>query len=349
MNMIHASKTAVVILNWNGIKFLQTFLPIVVAYSERPDVKIVVADNGSNDGSVDWVRANCPSVELICFDKNYGFTGGYNRALSKIKAPYYVLLNSDVEVTDQWLLPLERLMDTQPTVAACAPKLKSYDQKSIFEYAGAAGGCIDKFGYPFCYGRILKTIEEDKGQFESVRDVFWVSGACMMVRSELFHRFGGLDQDFFAHMEEIDFCWRMQNQGFRLCYVPESEVFHVGGGALPNESPRKLFLNYRNNLLMLYKNLPPQKLYGILFSRMFLDGVSAAVYLLTGKFSYFEAVWRAHRDFYHRLPSYRIKRKFIQRYQGRLNYAGYFDGSILWAYFVKGVRSASALKPKMPE
>jgi GT2 family glycosyltransferase len=240
-------------------------------------------------------------------------------------------------------------MDHQPTVAACSPKIKSYDQKTMFEYAGAAGGCMDLFGYPFCYGRILKTLEQDTGQFESTRDVFWVSGACMMVKSELYHRYGGLDQDFFAHMEEIDFCWRMQNQGFRLCYVPGSEIFHVGGGALPNESPRKLFLNYRNNLLMLYKNLPAKQMYRVLSVRMFFDGLSAFVYLMTGRFSYFTAVWKAHSDFYHRLPSYRIKRTLIQRYQGRINYAGYYDGSILWAYFVKGIRSALALKPKMLE
>lgn len=347
--MIHASKTAVVILNWNGINFLQTFLPAVVAYSERPDVKVVVADNGSQDGSVEWIRSNCPTVELICFDKNYGFTGGYNRALAKIKAPYYVLLNSDVEVTPDWLSPLEKLLDQQPTVAACSPKIKSYDDKSLFEYAGAAGGCMDKFGYPFCHGRILKTLESDLGQFNSPRDVFWVSGACMMVRSELFHRHGGLDQDFFAHMEEIDFCWRMQNQGFRLCYVPESEVYHVGGGALPNESPRKLFLNYRNNLLMMYKNLSPDQLLKTIFCRMVFDGLSALVYVCTGRFSYFNAVWKAHRDFYHRLPSYRVKRKYVQRYQGRLKYAGYYDGSIIWAYFAKGIRSTQELRSNMFE
>lgn len=347
MNTIHADKTAVVILNWNGIKYLQTFLPAVVANTLRSDVSVVVADNGSTDDSVAWVKQHCPEVDLLQFDKNYGFTGGYNRALKRIKARYFVLLNSDVQVTPGWLEPLEELLDTQPTVAACAPKIKAYHQSSHFEYAGAAGGCLDVFGYPFCYGRILQTIEEDTGQYRHSRDVFWVSGACMAVRAELYERFGGLDEDFFAHMEEIDLCWRFQNAGFRLTYVPQSEVFHVGGGALPNESPRKLFLNYRNNLLMLYKNLSADKLFRIMAGRLLLDGLSALVYLCTGKLSYFAAVWRAHRDFFHRLPAYRLKRQSSQRYQGRLQYSGYYSGSILWAYFVQRIRSAKRLKPGM--
>ncbi|MDR1129512.1 MAG: glycosyltransferase family 2 protein, partial [Prevotellaceae bacterium] len=250
------TKTAIVILNWNGKHFLEKFLGKVfdsISDSDMQNTKIIVADNASTDDSVEWVNAACPRAELILLDKNYGFADGYNKALKQVDAEYYVLLNSDIEVTDGWLSPLTEYMDSNPTVAACAPKLRAFNNPEFFEYAGAGGGFIDKYGYIFCRGRILDSIEKDNGQYDNVMHVFWATGAALMVRAALFHRAGGLDGEFFAHMEEIDLCWRLQLMGYKISNVPESVVYHVGGGALPNNSPRKLYLNYRNNLMMMAK------------------------------------------------------------------------------------------------
>ena len=317
-------RIAVVILNWNTEGFLRKFLPGLVRSVETVHgAEVVVADNASTDGSVQVVRELFPDVEILVFERNLGFTGGYNEAFrlleqSHPEMEYFLLINSDIEVGQGWLEPLVEWMDTHPECGACAPKLHSYQQRDMFEYAGAAGGFIDKYGYPFCRGRVLKTLERDMGQYDSPAEVFWATGACLMVRSELWKRLGGLDSRFFAHMEEIDLCWRMKLEGYSVNVVPSSMVWHVGGGTLPASSPMKLFLNYRNNLLMLSNNL--SKHYAVeeyregrgavqaaqrgirrarrrIFERMILDGMSAMVYLLTFKWSYFKAVIRAHNDF----------------------------------------------------
>jgi len=301
--------TAIVILNWNGKHFLEKFLPKLIENSSIPGVEIIVADNGSTDGSQGWMKSDHPSIRLIELDENTGYTGGYNRALKLIEADYFLLLNSDIEVSPDWLPPLIETMNSNPEIGICMPKIRSFHNKEYFEYAGACGGFIDKFGYPFCRGRILSYIEKDSGQYDRPREIFWASGAAFMIRSSIFRQLGGLDDSFFAHMEEIDLCWRAKRHGWKVWVVPQSTVYHVGGGTLPNDSPRKLHLNYRNNLLMLYKNLPGRNLYTILFCRLTLDGVSAAIYLLQGKPTLFKAVWRAHRDFFKMRKG--VTRKYI--------------------------------------
>ncbi|MDR0511193.1 MAG: glycosyltransferase family 2 protein [Rikenellaceae bacterium] len=298
---------AVVILNWNGERHLARFLPSVTRHTP-PGVRIVVADNGSEDGSLELLARDYPQVEVIRFDRNHGFTVGYNLALALIEADCYVLLNSDVEVTPGWIEPLKAMLDSDPKVAAVSPKLLSWTERASFEYAGASGGFIDMLGYPFCRGRILSTTECDRGQYDDPRPVFWASGAAMMLRGELFHRLGGFDGKFFAHMEEIDLCWRLQLAGYRIMVEPRSTVYHLGGGSLPNNSPRKIYLNYRNNMAMLYKNLPRPHRRLTLLARMFLDMGSAAVYLLTGRFAFASAVWRAHADYCRWKPELRAQR-----------------------------------------
>lgn len=321
--------TAVVILNWNGLPMLQAYLPTLVARTTGPGSFIVVADNGSTDGSVAWLKENWPSIRLLCFDRNYGFTGGYNRALREIDADYYVLLNSDVEVTEDWLAPLVNFMEEHPEAGVCQPKVLSVADRNRFEYAGAAGGFIDRYGYPFCRGRILSNLEEDKGQYDTPEECFWATGACMMVRSALYHHLGGLDDSFFAHMEEIDFCWRAKLLGYQVWCVPASTVYHVGGGTLPNNSPRKLYFNYRNNLLMLYKNLPDRIRWSRIFLRMCLDDASALIYLLTGRWSYFTAVWKAHHDYR------RMRRdEDPSPFEEERNNIGLYDGSIVLRFFL---------------
>ena len=323
--------TAVVILNWNGLPMLQAYLPTLVARTQDPGAFIVVADNGSTDGSVDWLQANWPDIRTLRFDKNYGFTGGYNRALREIDADYYVLLNSDVEVSEGWLAPLVGFLEEHPEVGICQPKILSMADRGRFEYAGAAGGFIDRYGYPFCRGRILSNLESDTGQYDEAEDCFWATGACMVVRSALYHHLGGLDELFFAHMEEIDFCWRAKLLGYQVWCVPASTVWHVGGGTLPNNSPKKLYFNYRNNLLMLYKNLPERVRWSRIFIRMCLDGASAAIYLLSGKWPFFKAVWRAHRDYR------RMRRdEDPSPFEEERNNIGLYDGSIVLKFFLSG-------------
>lgn len=288
---------AVVILNWNGRKMLERFLPSLVRNTNEKGAFIVVADNGSTDGSLEFLSSAYPGIETICFDRNYGFTGGYNRALRQIEADYYVLLNSDIEVTENWLSPLLSFMEDNPEAGICQPKILSEAFRDSFEYAGASGGFIDKFGYPFCRGRIMSNVEKDCGQYDEAIECFWATGACLLIRSSLYHHLGGLDESFFAHMEEIDLCWRAKLMGYQVWCLPQSKVYHVGGGTLPNNSPRKLYLNFRNNLLMLHKNLPDSINSSRIRQRMWLDRASALVYLLSGKWSYFKAVLSAHRDF----------------------------------------------------
>lgn len=337
------AKTAVVILNWNGEKFLKQFLPSVTTLSTAPGTEIWVADNGSTDNSIGFLEKEYPSVKILPFDKNYGFTGGYNKALRQIEVEYFVLLNSDIEVTASWLEPLVSFMDANPDVAACAPKLLSFSQRTEFEYAGASGGFIDKFGFPFCRGRILGEIETDNGQYDDTRDTFWATGACMFVRSKVFLEAGGLDEDFFAHMEEIDLCWRMKNMGYRIAIVPQSAVYHVGGGTLPNNNPRKLFLNYRNNLFMLYKNLPRRKFHRTLFMRMVLDGISTGLYLAKFNFGFFWAVPRAHFAFYQNIGKLRAKRKELLASRKAEHHAEIYSHSIVTDFYLKRKRKFSEL------
>lgn len=290
-------KTATVILNWNGKKYLEMFLGTLKSYTDSRISEIIIADNGSTDGSVEWMETMHPEIRVIKLDRNYGFTGGYNRALAQIDAEYFILLNSDVEVTPEWLEHMLDFMESHHECAAVMPKVKSYTDRNRFEYAGACGGFIDILGYPFCRGRILSNIEYDHGQYDNAREVFWASGVCLMIRSELYRSAGGLEESFFAHMEEIDLCWRLRNMGYSICIVPESVIYHVGGGTLPNNSPHKLYLNYRNNLLMMYRNLPAGKKGFIIFIRKCLDGLSALVYLIQGHRDFFDSVIKAHRDY----------------------------------------------------
>lgn len=290
-------KVAVVILNWNGYKMLSDFLPSVLQYSLSEEVAVYVADNASTDQSVALLRDRFPLVHLILLDENYGFAEGYNRALCQVDAEYVVLLNSDVEVTESWLIPLLSYMDKHPEVAACQPKIRSWHTKHAFEYAGAAGGFIDCYGYPFCRGRIVDVLEEDRGQYDTVVPVFWATGASLFIRLKDYMLAGGLDGRFFAHMEEIDLCWRLRARGRQIVCIPQSTVYHVGGGTLKKESPRKTFLNFRNNLLMLYKNLPSENVLHVMRMRMLLDYLAAFSFFLKGQFSNAYAVLAARREY----------------------------------------------------
>lgn len=284
---------------------LERFMPSVVAHTAA---EVVVADNGSTDDSVDFLRSRYPDIRLILLDRNYGFAEGYNRALAQVEADCYVLLNSDVECTPGWVEPVVAMMEADPTIAVAQPKLRMYDRKELFEYAGGAGGFIDSFGYPFCRGRIFTTLESDHGQYDDPCDIFWATGAAMFVRASAWREVGGLDGDFFAHMEEIDFCWRVKLAGHRVVYCPQSTLFHVGGGTLPKSSPFKTQLNFRNNLSMLYKNLPPMRRRWVIPVRMVLDGVAALKFLAEGHRGEFQAVVRAHREFRGRKAILRQKR-----------------------------------------
>ena len=287
------AKTSVIILNWNGAEMLRTYLPSVVQHTEG---EVIVADNGSTDNSLEVLAKEFPSVNTIVLDKNYGFAEGYNRAIEQLDSEYVVLLNSDVEVTKHWLTPLLDYMDAHKEVAAVQPKIRSWRKRDYFEHAGAAGGYLSALGYPYCRGRKFGRVEQDKGQYNTIAEVDWTTGACMCVRTKVYKDCGGLDAAFFAHMEEIDLCWRMRNKGWRLVCLPKSVVYHLGGGALSYESPRKTYLNHRNNLLMIYKN--KQHPCGVLFVRGILDYIAAFFYLLQGRFGAFKAVFQARRDYY---------------------------------------------------
>lgn len=335
-------KVAVVILNYNGKKFLEQFLHNVIENTNDELADIVVADNASTDGSVEFLEERFPDIRLIINEFNGGFATGYNLALKQVEAEYFVLLNSDIEVTPGWIEPVVTLMDSRPDIAACQPKILSYYDKQQFEYAGAAGGFIDRYGYPFCRGRLFQHLEEDHGQYDDVCEVFWATGACMFVRAKLYLEHGGLDDSFFAHMEEIDFCWRMKNLGYRIYCCPQSSVYHIGGGTLPKGSARKTYLNFRNNLSLLYKNLPSGHVFWILAYRILLDWVAAVKFLFTGGVADFWAVIKAHFHFYQRIPDLRKARKqSVNHWVGQV-----YQQNIVFESFLKKRKSYSALDPK---
>ncbi|MCW2118912.1 glycosyltransferase family 2 protein [Flavobacterium sp. 7A] len=319
-------KIAVVILNWNGVALLQQFLPSVVQYSQ--EATLYVADNASTDESITFVQKNFPSIKIIQNKDNYGFAQGYNEALQHIEADVYALINSDIEVTENWLKPIINTFEKEPNTAVVQPKILDYKNKQYFEYAGAAGGYIDKYGYPYCRGRIFETIEKDNGQYNDEKEIFWASGACFFIRSKVYHELKGFDDDFFAHQEEIDLCWRIINKGFTIKYNPKSAVYHVGGATLELGNPKKTYLNFRNSLFMLVKNLPTSSLLPILFSRMILDGIAGLKFISQGKWKLFLAILHAHFSFYG---------SFIRNYKKRTNsqHTNYFKAkSIVYNYYV---------------
>ena len=322
-------KIAVVILNWNGVLLLEQFLPSVVKNSA--DAVIYVADNGSTDTSIAYVKAHFPSVRIIENKGNLGFASGYNEALKQVDTELYALINSDIEVTENWLQPILTTFLNEPKTAIIQPKILDFKNKEYFEYAGAAGGFIDQFGYPYCRGRIFDTVEKDLGQYNDNIEIFWASGACFFIRSNVFKELNGFDDDFFAHQEEIDLCWRALNKGYQIKYISESVVYHVGGATLQQGNPKKTFLNFRNSLLMLTKNLPRNKLYSILLGRMVLDGIAGIQFLMKGKFNHFVAILKAHFSFY---------KLFLGHYKKRTNFHKrkyYQTKSIIYIYFIKQI------------
>ena len=336
-------RLAIVILNWNGLHMMERYLPSVIQHKIE-GAEIYVADNASTDRSMQWLHERFPSVITIGLDKNYGFADGYNRALRQIEAEYYLLLNSDVEVGAGWLQPLVAFMDEHSEVAACQPKLLSVAHRDRFEYAGACGGYIDRYGYPYCRGRLFDTVERDGGQYDEVAEIAWATGACMLVRSADYWAAGGLDGRFFAHNEEIDLCWRLRLMGRKLYCVPQSRVYHVGGGTLPQGNPRKTYLNFRNNLTMLYKNLPDSELRHVMRIRWWLDYVAAfETLLLHGNVGDFRAIYRARRDFKAWRHQFADDRKRIQQRckQGLAPVRSRI--SLLWQYYVRGRKTFASL------
>jgi len=321
-------KIAVVILNWNGKELLKQFLPSVINYT--PDTaEIIIADNNSSDGSVEFIKQAYPKIRLILNNENLGFAKGYNAALKEVEADYFILLNSDIEVTENWIEGIIELMESDNTIAACQPKILSFKEKNLFEYAGAAGGFIDKLGYPFCRGRILQSVETDNGQYDDIKEIFWATGACMFVRADYFNKMGGFDDDFFAHMEEIDLCWRLKNAGYKIFYYPHSKIYHVGGATLNKMSPQKTYLNFRNNLSLIYKNIQEKKLKKVLFIRALLDFLAAVTFIFSGGFSHFNAVIRAYYSFYKSQKIIKSKRKKISQ----IEVDGIYKKSIVKQYY----------------
>ncbi|WP_428331211.1 glycosyltransferase family 2 protein [Mucilaginibacter sp.] len=341
--MSYTPKVAVVILNWNGVKYLRQFLPSVLS-SIYPNLEIIVGDNASTDGSVEFIKNEYPSVRIIQNDDNYGFTGGYNKVLEHVDADYYILLNSDVEVFPGWIAPVINLMESDPLIAAAAPKIRAFNQKSHFEHAGAAGGFIDSYGYPFCQGRMFYEVEEDKGQYLQSGEVFWATGAAMFVKKHCWHEAGGFDDRFFAHMEEIDLCWRLKNMGYRVMYCAESEVFHLGGGTLNVENPFKTYLNFRNNLLLLQNNLPFWRAVFVITIRIWMDLLALIRFLSEGKRKDAWAVSRAHQNFVLSLfkPSKKNKKLNVPK---KYPLKGIYKGSLVWTFFVKKKRHFTELDP----
>jgi GT2 family glycosyltransferase len=337
-------KIAVVILNWNGKALLEQFLPSVIRYTTHADVELVVADNGSTDDSITFLQTVYPQISRIVLSVNYGFAGGYNKALKEVNAEYYVLLNSDVEVTDGWLLPVINHLDNNKDIVAAQPKILAQRNKAYFEYAGASGGFLDKYGYPFCRGRIFMHVEEDKEQYDEPVDVLWATGACLFIRSKDFFEAGGFDASFFAHMEEIDLCWRLNCRGKRIVCLPSSVVYHIGAATLEKENPRKTFLNFRNNLIMLYKNLPQEKLKRVMMVRLILDYIAAIQFTLTGKYANAKEVIRAHKDFYDNRRLYRQARRENLQKRVTEKIGTIYPKSILAAYYLKWVRTFSKLQ-----
>jgi GT2 family glycosyltransferase len=339
--------TAVVILSYNARQWHELFLPLIVAEAAS-GYEVIIADNASADDTAAWVAANFPSVHLLRIPVNKGFTGGYVTALRQIEAKYFVMLSSDFEVTPGWFPPLHRAMEADPKLAACQPKIRYWREREYFEYAGAAGGFIDRWGYLFCRGRIFQTLEKDEHQYDDDCEVFWASGGCLMLRSSLYHAMGGLDESLFAHMEEVDLCWRLKNAGYRIGYVGGSTVFHVGGSVISYGSPQKLFYNYRNSLVLLLKNEPVSKLLWLLPWRMFLDGISALQMLSKGELRGFVTVLKAHCHFYGGLGTWLRHRRQARSVVAQPNHAGRFPRSIVWAYFAKGKKKFSELHWEPP-
>lgn len=330
------SHTAVVILNYNGEKLLRQFLPSVVLHTHNAEV--IVADNGSTDHSLEILKQEFPSVKIIALDNNYGFCGGYNRALKQVVADYYVLLNSDVEVTAQWLEPITKMLDADTNVAAVQPKILSYNQKHLFEYAGAGGGYIDALGFPFCRGRVFDYVEEDKGQYNDTKDIFWATGACLAIRADAFHQFNGLDEDFFAHMEEIDLCWKQHRTGKKVMYCGASTVYHLGAGTLGYRNPGKTYLNFRNGLFLVYRHFDPTELIWKLPLRIVLDWVAAVMFLVKGEGSHFLAVGRAHKHFAASLSRERRKRRLLHENYPTYSRSAIYSGSVVFDFFIRARR-----------
>lgn len=342
--MITTDKIAVVILNWNGRDMMRQFLPSILRDSQ-PEGLVIVADNGSTDGSLEMLEENFPEVVRLPLPQNYGFAEGYNQALKQIDAPYYLLLNSDVETSPHWLQPLLQYMEHHKEVAACQPKLLSQRNKTMFEYAGAAGGFLDRLGYPFCRGRIFDTVEKDEGQYDTICPVLWATGAALMIRQSDWQSSGGLDGRFFAHMEEIDLCWRLRARGRQIVCIPESVAYHVGGATLNANNPRKTFLNFRNNLLMLYKNLPENELKSVMCQRKWLDYVAALKFLIVGDVPNFKAVLKARQAYKEMLPDFRKDRlsNLEKAVNGGCGLRERIKGSILMMYYLNGVKAFSKL------
>ncbi|WP_232066309.1 glycosyltransferase family 2 protein [Hymenobacter sp. BT18] len=333
---------AVVILNWNGQHWLEQFLPDVLAHADG--ARIVVADNASSDTSVAWLHQHFPSVQVLVHAQNLGFCEGYNHALRQLDFRYYVLLNSDVQVTPGWLRPLRELLESNATIAACQPKIRSYHQPAEFEYAGAGGGYLDKFGYPFCRGRLFDTLEADHGQYDDSRPVAWATGACLLVRANAWQALGGLEPEFFAHMEEIDLCWRLQNAGHSIWYCGQSTVYHVGGGTLAKSNPRKTYLNFRNGLALVYKNSAPRDVFSVVATRLVLDWVAALRFLLQGATPDAKAIIRAHRHVWQQRAYWKQQRKLSRPHLTVAQRAGTYAGSLVWAYFARGRRTFPELQ-----
>jgi len=331
---------AVVILNWNGKDLLSRFLPGVVS-SKYSNLQLIVGDNASTDNSVEFIRANYPQIRIIENDQNYGFAEGYNRILQQVNADYYVLLNSDVEVPEDWIEPVIRLMETDSQIAAAQPKIKWQRDKSKFEYAGAAGGYMDINGFPFCRGRLFDVVESDFGQYNDPKEIFWASGAAFFIKTAVWKKTSGLDPDLFAHMEEIDLCWRLKNLGYKISYCPDAEVYHVGGGTLDANNPRKIFLNFRNNLMIMQKNLPLKEVYFQLVIRFFIDFVALIQFLLKGKPEFAMAVSKAHYQFLKNLQKTGDKRTDLQL--PYCSHTGVLKSSVVWSFFIKGIRRFSQL------
>lgn len=336
-------KLAIVILNWNGAKMLQQYLPSVLQYS-REEATVYVADNASSDNSLEMLRTRFPEVRIITLEKNWGFAEGYNKALAQIDAEYYLLLNSDIEVTHHWLTPMIEFLDAYADVAACQPKLLSIFDKDYFEYAGASGGFLDRFGYPFCRGRIFETVERDNGQYDYATDILWATGAALMIRARDYWNVGGLDGRFFAHNEEIDLCWRLRILGRRIVCLPESYVYHVGGGTLPKSNPMKTFLNFRNNLTMLYKCLPDEELKPVMCWRWWLDYLAAwEMLILKHNLGDFKAIFRARHAFRRWKKNFADDRRKIQKSRVAEKIPEQKSFSLLWQYYVKGKKTFADL------
>ncbi|MGK6352908.1 glycosyltransferase family 2 protein [Parapedobacter sp. DT-150] len=340
--MKHYPRVAVVILNWNGRFFLENFLPSIYN-THYPNVEFVVGDNASTDDSIVFVMTHYPNVRIVRNDRNLGYAGGYNEVLKRVNADYFVLLNSDVEVTPNWIEPVIDLLESHPDMAAAQPKIRSYYQRDHFEHAGAAGGFIDHYGFPFCRGRMLHVIEKDLGQYDDAREVFWASGAAFFIKRACWELSGGFDADFFAHMEEVDLCWRLKLAGYRIGYCPHSMVYHVGGGTLSVSNPRKTYLNFRNSLFMLQKNLPFAEAVWVIFARMWIDLVALIQFLVRGKFSDAWAISRSHQRFC--LDFFKTAKK-RRLYKQTLNTAGLYRGSFIWAFYVHGIKRFGKLNPK---